>query len=83
MISRVRWVITEMVKESLGQGRGADEVCADLRKAIHEEAMLHVIHAYAAYRTPFHRSLALKVPSRPRTRRLLKWDQQTPLKSSY
>ena len=61
-LARVRWILAEMVKESLEQGQAADEVRVDPRKAIHEEAMLHVLHAYAAYRTPFHRSLAPKVP---------------------
>ncbi|KAH7871200.1 uncharacterized protein C8R40DRAFT_1055136, partial [Lentinula edodes] len=45
-LGRVRWILAEMVR---GKGVSVE---------VDEEVMMHVFHAYAAYRPPFKRSLA-------------------------
>ncbi|KAF8824496.1 hypothetical protein HHX47_DHR8000075 [Lentinula edodes] len=45
-LGRVRWILAEMVR---GKGVNVE---------VDEEVMMHVFHAYAAYRPPFKRSLA-------------------------
>ncbi|KAJ4480997.1 hypothetical protein J3R30DRAFT_2387022 [Lentinula aciculospora] len=52
-LGRVRWILAEMVRNrSRNAGQGSANVEVD------EEVMMHVFHAYAAYRPPFRRSLA-------------------------
>ncbi|KAF8884462.1 hypothetical protein BD779DRAFT_1612106 [Infundibulicybe gibba] len=53
-LARTRWILAEMVRASAGE-QGSDV-------AVDEEAMVHVFHAYAAYRPPFTRATALLVP---------------------
>lgn len=60
-LARVRWILAEMVRESVVRDESGTEQ-VDARRAVHEEVMMHVFHAYAAYRPPFHRSLAPKAP---------------------
>ncbi|GJE92858.1 hypothetical protein PsYK624_090160 [Phanerochaete sordida] len=60
-LGRVRWILAEMARESMQRGADGQEQI-DPRRSVHEEIMLHVFHAYAAYRVPFHRSLAPKAP---------------------
>ncbi|THG94241.1 hypothetical protein EW026_g7193 [Hermanssonia centrifuga] len=52
-LSRVRWILAEMVKQS-----SSDDETATINEemAVNEEVMLHVFHAYAAYKPPFKRS---------------------------
>ncbi|KAJ3766004.1 hypothetical protein FB446DRAFT_676846 [Lentinula raphanica] len=51
-LGRARWILAEMVR---GVGSGSVEV--------DEEVMMHIFHAYAAYKPPFKRSLARVVES--------------------
>ncbi|KAJ3840357.1 hypothetical protein F5878DRAFT_533821 [Lentinula raphanica] len=51
-LGRARWILAEMVR---GAGSGSVEV--------DEEVMMHIFHAYAAYKPPFKRSLARVVES--------------------
>ena len=56
-ITRTRWLLAELVKEHrLKVERGDPD--AD-KMAVTEEIMVHVFHAYAAYRPPFRRSLTV------------------------
>ncbi|KAJ3729140.1 hypothetical protein DFJ43DRAFT_1083633 [Lentinula guzmanii] len=58
-LGRTRWILAEMVRGSGGvRGFKDDGVEVD------EEVMMHVFHAYAAYKPPFRRSLARVVESR-------------------
>lgn len=54
-LSRVRWILAEMAKGVQGKN---DDVGASMDAEINEEIMMHVFHAYAAYRPPFKRSIA-------------------------
>jgi hypothetical protein len=54
-LARARWILAEMVK---GCGRDESDVAVD---GVNEEVMMHVFHAYAAYRPPFRRTAALLV----------------------
>ncbi|KIK56080.1 hypothetical protein GYMLUDRAFT_204967 [Collybiopsis luxurians FD-317 M1] len=45
-LARARWIFAEMVRSR------------NLDVKVNEEAMMHVLHAYASYRPPFKRSLA-------------------------
>jgi hypothetical protein len=54
-LARARWILAEMVK---GHGRGESSVDVD---EVNEEVMMHIFHAYAAYRPPFRRTTALLV----------------------
>jgi hypothetical protein len=49
-LARVRWILAEMVRESRSE---QDE---DVDAEITEEVMMHVFHAYAAYKPPFKRT---------------------------
>ncbi|KAJ3994991.1 hypothetical protein F5050DRAFT_1695180 [Lentinula boryana] len=58
-LGRTRWILAEMVRGSGGvRGFKNDGVEVD------EEVMMHVFHAYAAYKPPFRRSLARVVESK-------------------
>ncbi|EKM52656.1 uncharacterized protein PHACADRAFT_149497 [Phanerochaete carnosa HHB-10118-sp] len=61
-LPRVRWILAEMVRESLLPDAAPGDPQVDPHRAIREEAMLHIFHTYAAYRTPYIRSLAPKAP---------------------
>ena len=54
-LARARWILAEMVN-----GRSEDEGDVDV-DAVDEEVMMHMFHAYAAYRPPFRRAAALLV----------------------
>ncbi|KAH7907256.1 hypothetical protein BJ138DRAFT_1014830 [Hygrophoropsis aurantiaca] len=67
-LARVRWILAEMVKGSGEQldsewqsGLGAGERAE--RAGIDEEVMMHVFHAYAAYKPPFKRAATKLVDS--------------------
>ncbi|KII83612.1 hypothetical protein PLICRDRAFT_58314 [Plicaturopsis crispa FD-325 SS-3] len=50
-LARARWILAEMVRGVAGDGvEGAEDLFVD------EAIMLHVFHAYAAYKPPFRRS---------------------------
>ncbi|PIL25952.1 hypothetical protein GSI_11706 [Ganoderma sinense ZZ0214-1] len=53
-LAKVRWILAEIVALGLRVARG------DVRNSVivDEEIMMHVFHAYAAYRTPFIRASA-------------------------
>ncbi|KIP02535.1 hypothetical protein PHLGIDRAFT_95901 [Phlebiopsis gigantea 11061_1 CR5-6] len=56
-LARTRWILAEMVRESV---TGVDgEATVDPERAIEEAAMMHVFHAYAAYKPPFKRGMAI------------------------
>ena len=63
-LSKVRWILAEIVAESMRAARGdhvRDAVVVD------EEIMTHVFHAYATYKVPFVRgSTRRNVRTRPR-----------------
>ena len=56
-LAKVRWILAEIVAESMRAARGdvADAVVVD------EEIMAHVFHAYASYQVPFIRSATVLV----------------------
>lgn len=51
-LARTRWILAEMVNRSDGENSGLDA-------EVNEEVMMHVFHAYAAYKPPFKRTTAL------------------------
>ena len=55
-LARTRWILAEMVRESVVPAE--DGASVDPERAINELAMMHVFHAYAAYRPPFKRGMA-------------------------
>ena len=57
-LPRARWILAEMVNDSLRSGDASDHVKVDPERAIHDAAMVHIFHAYAAYKPPFERSMA-------------------------
>ncbi|THH17492.1 hypothetical protein EW146_g3327 [Bondarzewia mesenterica] len=54
-LSRVRWILAEMVRGVQKESRESE---TPVGAEITEEIMMHVFHAYAAYRPPFRRSTA-------------------------
>ena len=56
-LARARWILAEMIAE-----RGRMEVEQEAEKGVNEEVMMHIFHAYAAYRPPFQRSAVKPVP---------------------
>ena len=56
-LAKVRWILAEIVAESLRAARG------DVRDAVvvDEKIMTHVFHAYAAYKPPFNRAATVLV----------------------
>ncbi|KAH7920224.1 hypothetical protein BV22DRAFT_1021614 [Leucogyrophana mollusca] len=54
-LGRVRWILAEIVKGS-GEEVGAGSSVGEREVEVDEEIMLHVFHAYAAYKPPFKRS---------------------------
>ncbi|RPD77124.1 hypothetical protein L226DRAFT_360122 [Lentinus tigrinus ALCF2SS1-7] len=58
-LAKVRWILAEIVSESLRAARGdvQDAVVVD------EKIMTHVFHAYAAYKPPFNRANTVLVDS--------------------
>jgi hypothetical protein len=54
-LARARWILAEMINAP-----NKDEGDADV-DSVNEEVMMHVLHAYAAYRPPFRRATALLV----------------------
>ena len=55
-LGRARWILAEMVR---GRGVNAKEetnIDKDTQVEIDEEVMMHMFHAYAAYRPPFQRA---------------------------
>lgn len=59
-IARTRWLLAEMVKQSVVRGAVGDIMDAPVlpERAIREDMMVHVFHAYAAYKPAFKRSMA-------------------------
>ncbi|KAI0092334.1 hypothetical protein BDY19DRAFT_884752 [Irpex rosettiformis] len=62
-LGKVRWILAEMVNNSLLEGSGGNRdreqgvrVAEDA--IVKENVMVHVFHAYAAYKPPFKRSMA-------------------------
>lgn len=55
-LARTRWILAEMVR---GGERGAENGFENAE--ITEEIMMHVFHAYAAYKPPFNRAAAVLV----------------------
>jgi hypothetical protein len=61
-LGRARWILAEMVRVARSgswaapTGRAGD--VGDAEPIVDEQAMMHVFHAYAAYRPPFRRGLA-------------------------
>ncbi|KAI0045173.1 hypothetical protein FA95DRAFT_1607917 [Auriscalpium vulgare] len=60
-LARARWILAELVKATRPDGGCEDVVDAVIDDAI----MMHVFHAYAAYRPPFKRSIAPLVERDP------------------
>jgi len=59
-LARVRWILAELVR---GIQEGADSDFGLIDAEINEEIMMHVFHAYAAYKPPFKRSAIRLVDS--------------------
>lgn len=53
-LARTRWILAEMVR-----GAERDEESRFVDAAVSEEVMMHVFHAYAAYKPPFKRAAVL------------------------
>ncbi|KAF8816887.1 hypothetical protein BYT27DRAFT_6951503 [Phlegmacium glaucopus] len=74
-LGRARWILAEMVR---GQGVKAKEEEEDTEKdeqvEIDEEVMMHMFHAYAAYRPPFQRAATKLLEEKP----ALQQQQQQP-----
>jgi len=70
-LPRTRWILAEMVQVIIRQhhARVDDgmEVPAQDEVALTENKMVHVFHAYASYRVPFHRSATRIAEGRGRT----------------
>lgn len=56
-LPRVRWILAEMVKQSLEHNPASDTVTVNQERAIQEDILLHVFHAYASYKPVFKRSM--------------------------
>jgi hypothetical protein len=56
-LARARWILAEMVKQSIGENEGDGAVIVDAANAVNTEAMTHVFHTYAAYKPAFQRSM--------------------------
>ncbi|KAA1478989.1 hypothetical protein DENSPDRAFT_830168 [Dentipellis sp. KUC8613] len=61
-LARVRWILAELVR---GSQPGVESGQGTTDAVITEEVMMHVFHAYAAYRPPFRPSLAPLVSGEP------------------
>ena len=64
-LGRARWVLAEMVR---GGGVSTEEEAdaeENTRVEINEEVMMHMFHAYAAYRPPFHRAATEVLEKQP------------------
>jgi hypothetical protein len=59
-LARTRWILAEMVR-----GSHRDEDSGFVNAEVTEEVMMHVFHAYAAYKVPFNRAAALLVDDTP------------------
>jgi hypothetical protein len=59
-LARTRWILAEMVR-----GSHRDEDSGFVDAEVTEEVMMHVLHAYAAYKVPFNRAAALLVDDTP------------------
>lgn len=51
-LARARWILAEMIRGVDSQGHAESDT------TVNEEVMMHVFHAYAAYKPPFVRSIA-------------------------
>ncbi|OBZ74606.1 hypothetical protein A0H81_05466 [Grifola frondosa] len=60
-LAKTRWILAEMVSA----GRSVDGAGLDEAVVVDEEIMMHVFHAYAAYRPPFKRSATVIVDKEP------------------
>ncbi|KAI0733870.1 hypothetical protein BC629DRAFT_1571720 [Irpex lacteus] len=63
-LGRVRWILAEMVRGSLGnreREEGGVRVGEGEGAVVRENVMVHVFHAYASYKPPFKRSMAVVV----------------------
>ena len=54
-LAKVRWILAEIVAESLRTRHSRDAIVVD------EQIMTHVFHAYAAYKPPFNRAATVLV----------------------
>ncbi|GJJ09290.1 hypothetical protein Clacol_003512 [Clathrus columnatus] len=52
-LTRTRWILTQLIKETRRIPRGGTKVTY-----LDESIMGHVFHAYASYKPPFHRNIA-------------------------
>jgi hypothetical protein len=61
-LGRTRWILAEMVKATIDQRYDPDGYEADTADVqLDDRTMIHVFHAYASYKVPFHRKQTLLV----------------------
>jgi hypothetical protein len=61
-LARTRWILAEMVR-----GAERDQETRFIDAPVNEEVMMHVFHAYAAYKPPFKRTAAVLVDEKEST----------------
>jgi hypothetical protein len=64
-LARARWLLAEMVKNSLQSGERDQGVLLADNAIVKENVMMHVFHTYASYRPPFQRSMTVVADDEP------------------